>query len=531
MQLMIFQKQNNFYFKLQIPYFCNDFKSLKKFLFICFLCWAKVLTFNCLFAQSKPVEILNSDMLEFVKNNGKSVRKLIGNVQIKHDSTLMFCDSAYQYETENRIEAFSNVKIIYSNQATITSDKLDYDGNTKIAIVSSRVVLTDDKTVLKAPSLIYHRNGNYGYYDNGGVLTDAKNKLTSKKGYYYTDHDEARFIEKVVLVNPEYTLRSDTLSYMTKTEMAVFQSDTYVNTPDSAKMFTKKGYYKTKERQIHLQNKAWYQDSTYRMEAQEIFYDDTTDNGWATCDIHLWNKDTTLQVFGDQSIFHKKTKEAWLWENPYAIHFMKEDTFTLFSDTMYVVNDSLAKNRKFIAFPSSIVHSRQMQSLSDSLVFDLQDSTLTFFKKPIVWSEVNQLTGDTIKVWLKNQEPDSIHVSGAGFMVSKEDSVGFNQIKGLEISGKFKNNDLFYLWVIGNSESIYFAKDGPEYIGMNQSVSQEIEVFLLENKPQRIRFHQKPENVLIPMKDVMGSPVKLDGFRWLENIQPKGYWIKKETIK
>ncbi|MEM7510656.1 MAG: OstA-like protein, partial [Bacteroidota bacterium] len=46
---------------------------------------------------SSRLEILFADRLSFTEKSEVPVQKLIGDVQIKQDSTYFYCDSAYSY--------------------------------------------------------------------------------------------------------------------------------------------------------------------------------------------------------------------------------------------------------------------------------------------------------------------------------------------------------------------------------------------------------------------------------------------------
>ena len=62
-------------------------------------------------AQKKSkIEILNANVLEFEELKGVKVKRLIGDVQLKHDEALMFCDSAYIYSNTNTMDAYNHVR-------------------------------------------------------------------------------------------------------------------------------------------------------------------------------------------------------------------------------------------------------------------------------------------------------------------------------------------------------------------------------------------------------------------------------------
>ena len=153
--------------------------------------------------------------------------------------------------------------------------------------------------------------------------------------------------------------------------------------------------------------------------------------------------------------------------------------------------------RVFKAYHNVRFFMNDMQGRADSLVYYYDDSLLYLFRDPVLWSEENQITGDTIIVWMKNDQADSMWIGSDGFLVSKEDTVGFNQIKGKELRVKFKDNNLARIQVIGNSESIYFVKDDQDtvqtsYQGMNKALSQEMMMYFEENEVSKIVFLTKP---------------------------------------
>ena len=145
-------------------------------------------------AQSKGrVEILGADNFEFIKSGSKNVSKLIGNVRLKQQTTLMYCDSALIFDSENIVEAFQNVKINHNDSVTITGDYLLYDGNSKMALIKGNVVLVDKNMTLTTEQLDYDLSNQFGYYSTGGNIVSKENKLTSKVGYYYARKNEFFF--------------------------------------------------------------------------------------------------------------------------------------------------------------------------------------------------------------------------------------------------------------------------------------------------------------------------------------------------
>ena len=57
------------------------------------------------------VYLEHSETLSFDEANLPETQVLRGNVRFRHDSALLYCDSAYFYEKRNSLDAFGRVRI------------------------------------------------------------------------------------------------------------------------------------------------------------------------------------------------------------------------------------------------------------------------------------------------------------------------------------------------------------------------------------------------------------------------------------
>ncbi|WNJ18873.1 OstA-like protein [Pontibacter sp. G13] len=528
--------------------------------------------------KTKRIQILYADRLSFEKVNGQGVQKLIGKVRLKQDSTLFMCDSAYLFDNPNRVEAYNRVRVIMSDSIHLYGDKLVYDGETKIADVYGNILLTDQQSKLTTSRLTYHRNEDYGYYDRGGKLQDDESVLTSITGHYYPRRKMAYFRNTVELTHPDYTLSTDTLGYNTEEKIAYFMDSTVIDSKDG-KIFTTEGFYRTQESLVFLVARSTVKDSAFVLEADTLEYIDSENIGYARGNVLILDEDSSLEVRGGYGVFNRQTDESRLTQNPVVIQFMEEDTLYMFSDTLFyskkvvyrtpimepdsselavtldsTVRDSLAQLpdfeeisedlvgpippeeltgpvdtvtlRRFIAYPNVRFFMNDMQGWADSVAYMYDDSTLHLFQTPVLWSGENQMTGDTIHIWMKNKTVDSMWVGANGFLVSEVDTVGFNQVKGRELRATFRSGELKKLHVVGNSESIYFIeKDNGDstitsYEGMNQTTSQDMFISLENNEVVRIRFLSKPVGEFKPIFDVIFQQNQLDGMNWRIEEKP-----------
>jgi lipopolysaccharide assembly outer membrane protein LptD (OstA) len=91
----------------------------------------------CCVTYARPkktmVYLERSATLSYDEKRMPNAQLLSGNVRFRHDSVLMYCDSAYFFEKENSLHAFGNVRLVQGDTLQGYGRELYYNGNTKIA--------------------------------------------------------------------------------------------------------------------------------------------------------------------------------------------------------------------------------------------------------------------------------------------------------------------------------------------------------------------------------------------------------------
>jgi hypothetical protein len=105
------------------------------------------------------------------------------------------------------------------------------------------------------------------------------------------------------------------------------------------------------------------------------------------------------------------------------------------------------------------------------------------------------------------------------FIAIYVDTIRFNQIKGRTLTGYFKDNELFKIEIKGNGESVYYLLDEEAVAGRNQSKCANIEVKLVKGKVTEIYEYANPDGTIDP--PLPATPVRLEGFKWLDRLRPK----------
>jgi len=488
-----------------------------------------LLSFDGITQKTTKIKIVNAEVLRYDKKLGNKVRRLIGHVVLKQDSTYLYCDSAYMYELENSFDGFGHVRIKASDTLNIYSETLHYNGNTKLAELHRKVRLVDPQSTLYTEHLWYDRKINVGYYTTGGKIVDSTNTLTSVKGYYYTDLKHAYFKDSVVLINPDYTMNTDTMRYHTETEISYFFGPTVIQSEDNL-IYCENGWYDTQNNKSQFKKNAYMLTDEQKLEGDSLFYDRNLDFGKAFQNVVMSDTVQNMMITGNYAEFKRQEGFAFVTDSSQAIMVDKHDSLFMHSDTLWMFFDSAQNLEYILAYNKTKFYRKDMQGMSDSLIYHFADSTIFMYKEPVLWSDQNQLTADSIHIALANKQIDTLALINSAFIISMDDTIHkntFNQIKGKVMIGYFKNNQMRKVQINGNAESIFFVRDEDQLLtGINKTLSSDMNIYLDSSGVYAVVPIKSVDAHMYPEAEVSEEDRKLKNFRWIKDRRP----MKKEDI-
>lgn len=468
----------------------------------------------------KKVIIENANSMEYSEKIVANAQRLIGDVILRHENIRMWCDSAYSYTNVNMVDAFGHVHILKDDTLHLYSNFANYNGDKKWALAVGNVRLVNKTTTLTTDTLDFDMARNIGYYDDYGTVKDSSTTLYSKIGEYYADTDKAYFKTEVEVLSDNYTLTSDTLIYDTKTQIVSIVGPTNIKDEDS-NLYAEDGFYNSVTGDVELYKNPEILTEEQKVNADSIFYNKTTGDGRATGNAMVEDFKNKMIVKGRQIIYNDLNQTALATDSAHLLIYSEKDTLFLHADTLKSVPDTVPDEKLVLAYYQVKFFREDMQGKCDSMVYWSKDSTIQLFKNPIIWSENNQLTANYIEMISRGNEPDLVKMQQNAFIVAMEDSVKFNQIKGRNMLGYIRDNELYRIDVDGNGQSIYYARDDNGIIGLNKAQSSKIEIYLNESKVKKIIFITSPDGQLLPLLQVSETDKELPGFKWWDAIRPK----------
>jgi len=256
--------------------------------------------------------------------------------------------------------------------------------------------------------------------------------------------------------------------------------------------------------------------------------------------VAMTHKVENMTIFGDDGFYDKKRGISKVYGNAYVAKVMDSgDTLFLSADTLVSIENKDPKKKMLLAFHNVKIFKNDMQGIADSLVYLSSDSTLFFYRDPVLWSDENQMTADSIHMLLKDKNISRIYMVSNSFVVSIDSLKDYNQIKGRRMTTYFENKKIHHVVVEGNGETIYHILEEKDIkkdsllikitflSGMNKTICSNMRINFKDGKVSGINFYVKPDASFFPPQDIKEKDRKLKGFTWRGSARPK----KDDVVK
>ena len=471
---------------------------------------------------------MNAELTAYDIKLGKDARKLIGNVQLKHEDILMTCDSAYFYSETGSVDAFSRVKISQGDTLTLTGDLAHYNGQTKEARVRNKVKLVNKEITLETDTLNYYRSEGIATYQGGGVLNQEDSQLTSQRGRFLLDTEIFFFMDSVEILSPDYTINTDSLKYDSGTEISYFSGPTEILTGDQY-IYCENGWHDMQKNASFVTDKAYMEQNGRIIRGDTLYYDAEAGFGEAHSNVVMIDTLENMTLKGNYGRYYGEQESLMVTDSALMIQIDGADTMYMHADTLRSMQntDSLGVGRILKAFYKVKIYRSDLQVMCDSLIYIESDSAFDFYGEPVLWAEENQLTASQIRVIMKNQALHRMDLTGVALVISEKDSVSYDQMRGKEMTGYFVDNRLNRINVTGNGQTIYYAteEEGGEekIVGANKTVCSDLVIYLKDNKISKVSYKTQPDGTYYPLELFPAGEARLSDFKWVEEWRPRSY--------
>ena len=488
---------------------------MKKLLFFIYFCLF-ILNVQSIFAQTpKKIIVENSDFVDINETVAPGATLLTGNVKVNHDGVVLTCNKAYFFQKENYLKAFGNVQLVQGDTLFLNSKYAEYNGNVKKAFATGDAVMSSPDATLATDTINFDRNVQEVFYNTKGTIVNKENTLVSKSGRYYVAQKKFKFLTAVTITNPKYVIKSNHLDYYSNSGHSYLFGPSTI-TSKANYIYTEKGFYDTKRNLAHFLRKSYIKYDDRLIEGDSLYYNRNTEFASATRNVKITDSVNRGVVKGHYAEVFKLKDSMFVTKRAVAVNFVDNDSVYIHGKKLMVTGKE--GDRIIRAFNNVRFYKTDMSGKCDSLHSNTKIALTKLIGKPILWNGDSQITGDLMHLIGDNitNKIDSLKVLNNTFLVSRDTlGTGFNQVKGINLFGKFKEGKLHDVDVIKNTEVIYYMRnDAHELIGINKNVSSKINMILENNAVETITFFNNVDGDIYPEIDLPENARKLKGLVW-----------------
>ncbi|SHG21436.1 OstA-like protein [Flavobacterium defluvii] len=463
----------------------------------------------------KKINIEHSDYLDVDQETAPDAVLLTGNVKVNHDGVVLTCNKAYYFQKENYLKAFGNVQLVQGDTLFLNSKYAEYNGNMKKAFATGNAVMTSPDATLQTDTINFDRNTQEVFYNTKGTIVNKDNTLVSKSGKYFVTEKKFQFLTEVTITNPKYVIKSNHLDYYSNSGHTYLLGPSTI-TSKANYIYTERGFYDTKKNLAHFLRKSYIKYDDRLIEGDSLFYNRNTEFASATRNVKITDSINKGLVKGHYAEIYKLKDSMFVTKRAVAINLVENDSVYIHGQKLMVTGKE--GERILRAFKNVRFYKTDMSGKCDSIHSNSKTALTKLIGNPILWNGDSQITGDVMHLIGDNntRKLDSLKVINNTFLISKDTlGTGYNQVKGLNLFGKFKEGKLHDVDVVKNTEVVYFMRnDANELIGINKNVSSKINLILENNAVETITFFNRVDGDIFPEEDLPENARKLRGFVW-----------------
>lgn len=470
--------------------------------------------------QTKKIIIDHSDFIDKNEYEYPDATIFTGNVRVIHNGVKINCNKAYLFDKENYVKVFGNVVVNQGDTITLNSRYAEYNGETEFAFATGNVNLRSPESTLTTDTIFFDKKNQLAFYNSYGKIINKENTLVSKSGKYFINSKKYQFTTAVTVTNPKAKIETNHLDYYENSGHAyVFGPSTITN--ESNVIYTENGFYDTTNNVGKLKKNSKISYDNKIIEGDDLYYDQAKNFSRAINNVKITDTINNIVAKGHYAEMYRDTQtrkdSIILTKRAVVITKIENDSLYMHGKKMLVTGPP--EDRVIRAFNNVRFYKTDMSGKCDSIHSNNKSGLTQLIGKPVIWNGDSQMTGDVMHLIGNNktEQLDSLKVLNNAFIVQK-DTLGinqYNQTKGQNLYGTFKNNELHQVDIVKNTEHIHYAYDDDnELIGIDKGKCSKISLTIENNQVQTLTNYNNTESETYPEEELPENARKLRGFIW-----------------
>ena len=206
------------------------------------------------------------------------------------------------------------------------------------------------------------------------------------------------------------------------------------------------------------------------------------------------------------------------------------DSLASAKDSLAVQKDSIPEplDSTKISFITAVknvkLYKSDIQIACDSLAYNDLDSLVRMYERPVVWNESNrQYSADSLFAVLKNQSLQKASLMSNAFIIIKEDTLCYDQIRATEMLAYFDTTGALSRFdAMGDANAIFYLQEDSVYATVNKSEAKMLSAYFKNGDIDRVYYFESAKNDGYPVAQMTSEERVLKGFSWQPELRPSG---------
>lgn len=517
---------------------------------------------------SQDNTILTSETLDYyVDDNLAKFRGGIVQLTDKDNNTLR--TKILDYNTADSIAVFTGGAAMKDKDGQIIeSQDGTYESKKSLFTFKKDVNMFTDSVFIKTTSLLYHSDLNMAVFDEYTDFWKERNMLSAKQGWYKRDSETFFFTGSVHGTSQSQEVWTDSLYFYRDVEDVLMLGNVQLqDSTHNTSAVSKYLFYQDSLKTVTLRDEAAVAIATRENDVVDTLYFGADTLIYYTmryCDISDEEKAAAAkrldEILTDPvGQYRKKAQEE---AERQRLDALEKKNIEEHGGMQVLGKATLPKAKdpdEETPAPPAPADSASMNQPADSSAVvtelpdttrygyavgignvklfrqDLQvkaqlmkycdlDSIARFYEDPLVWNEGRrQYYADSIATLIRNNRVDRASLMSEAFVVTQENDICYDQIKGAEIMAYFDSTSALKRFdALGGAKAIFYLEDNNVLSTVNKVECKMLSGTFVDGVMDRVYYYDTPKNDAFPLAQFPKTDREIKGFKWNPDLRPSG---------
>lgn len=327
------------------------------------------------------------------------------------------------------------------------------------------------------------------------LVLERANSLKNK-----TQGEESikELIGSVRITRGDMSVDCDYAVHYQKSGKVVFEKNVYY--ADSLReMWAQKVTYYIEQDSVKAEGKVKIEQKYYQGYCNIAYYTDRRQNVEMHKNVELRQRERNVTLTGSRGYGSNNMEYAKTWGNAQIVKLDSTGKTEIIIDAQTI--EYFHKEARALASDSVKITRDDIKGFCDTLHYNTEAKYALMLVKPVVYHIDEEMRGDSIYMYIKDQTIDHLELYGNTSAISPAENAKegeMNKMFGKKMLIYVKDDKIDNIIVTGNARSFYYLYEKDEFKGVNKASGDIIDLKFLDGKIDAIQIAGGTEGTYYP---------------------------------